>query len=38
MEEAMVKASIITPSDYVGAVMELCQNEEEHILKRLRRN
>lgn len=26
MEEPMVKASIITPSDYVGAVMELCQN------------
>lgn len=26
MEEPMVKVSIITPSDYVGAVMELCQN------------
>ncbi len=26
MEEPVVKASIITPSDYVGAVMELCQN------------
>ncbi len=26
MEEPMVKASIIAPSDYVGAVMELCQN------------
>lgn len=25
MEEPMVKASIITPSDYVGAVMDLCQ-------------
>lgn len=27
MEEPMVKASIITPSDYVGAVMELCQEK-----------
>jgi len=27
MEEPVVKASIITPSDYVGAVMELCQNK-----------
>lgn len=26
MEEPLVKASIITPSDYVGAIMELCQN------------
>lgn len=26
MEEPVVKASIITPSDYVGAVMELSQN------------
>jgi GTP-binding protein LepA len=26
MEEPIVKASIITPSDYVGAVMELCQS------------
>ncbi len=26
MEEPMVKASIITPSEYVGAVMELCQS------------
>ncbi|MEA4828281.1 MAG: translation elongation factor 4 [Clostridium sp.] len=26
MEEPVVKASIITPSDYVGSVMELCQN------------
>ena len=26
MEEPVVKASIITPSDYVGAVMELCQS------------
>ncbi|MGL5615386.1 MAG: translation elongation factor 4 [Sarcina sp.] len=25
MEEPMVKASIITPTDYTGAVMELCQ-------------
>ncbi len=25
MEEPVVKASIITPSDYVGAVMDLCQ-------------
>lgn len=25
MEEPVVRASIITPSDYVGAVMELCQ-------------
>ncbi len=25
MEEPVVKASIITPTDYVGAVMELCQ-------------
>lgn len=25
MEEPMVKASIITPSEYVGAVMDLCQ-------------
>lgn len=27
MEEPVVKAQIITPSDYVGAVMELCQNK-----------
>lgn len=27
MEEPIVKASIITPTDYVGAVMELCQNK-----------
>ncbi|KGM97918.1 GTP-binding protein LepA [Clostridium novyi A str. 4552] len=27
MEEPVVKASIITPSDFVGAVMELCQNK-----------
>lgn len=27
MEEPYVKASIICPSDYVGAVMELCQNK-----------
>jgi GTP-binding protein LepA len=26
MEEPVVKASIITPKDYVGAVMELCQD------------
>ncbi len=26
MEEPIVKASVITPSDYVGAVMELCQS------------
>lgn len=26
MEEPVVKASIITPSEYVGAVMELCQS------------
>ncbi len=26
MEEPIVKASIITPSDYVGAIMELCQS------------
>lgn len=26
MEEPIVKASIITPSDYVGSVMELCQS------------
>ncbi|PRR77253.1 Elongation factor 4 [Clostridium liquoris] len=26
MEEPVVKASIITPSDYVGTIMELCQN------------
>ena len=25
MEEPVVTASIIAPSDYVGAVMELCQ-------------
>ncbi len=27
MEEPIVKASIITPTDFVGAVMELCQNK-----------
>ncbi|TDT51111.1 translation elongation factor 4 [Fonticella tunisiensis] len=27
MEEPIVNASIICPSDYVGAVMELCQNK-----------
>ncbi|KOF57006.1 MULTISPECIES: translation elongation factor 4 [Clostridium] len=27
MEEPIVKAQIITPADYVGAVMELCQNK-----------
>ncbi|WP_234121440.1 translation elongation factor 4 [Clostridium hydrogenum] len=27
MEEPIVKAQVITPSDYVGAVMELCQNK-----------
>lgn len=26
MEEPIVKASIIAPSDYVGAIMDLCQN------------
>ena len=26
MEEPMVKASIMTPPDYVGPIMELCQN------------
>jgi GTP-binding protein LepA len=26
MEEPIVKASLITPTEYVGAVMELCQN------------
>jgi GTP-binding protein LepA len=26
MEEPVVKAAIITPSEYVGAIMELCQN------------
>ena len=26
MEEPMVKSSIITPSEYVGTIMELCQN------------
>lgn len=26
MEEPVVKAAIISPSDYVGSVMELCQN------------
>ncbi len=26
MEEPVVKASIITPTDFVGSVMELCQN------------
>ncbi len=27
MEEPMVKTSIIAPSDYVGAIMELCQDK-----------
>ncbi|MBC8590782.1 translation elongation factor 4 [Wansuia hejianensis] len=27
MEEPIVKASIMTPTDYVGAIMELCQNK-----------
>ena len=26
MEEPMVKATIMTPSEYVGSIMELCQN------------
>ena len=25
MEEPIVKASIIAPTDYVGAIMDLCQ-------------
>ena len=27
MEEPIVEASIMTPTDYVGAIMELCQNK-----------
>ncbi|MCQ4923756.1 translation elongation factor 4 [Tissierella carlieri] len=27
MEEPIVKANIMTPTDYVGAIMELCQNK-----------
>ena len=27
MEEPMVKATVITPSDFVGAIMELCQDK-----------
>ena len=27
IEEPYVKASIMTPSDYIGAIMELCQNK-----------
>lgn len=27
MEEPIVKASIMSPTDYVGAIMELCQNK-----------
>lgn len=27
MEEPIVKASIMTPTDYVGTIMELCQNK-----------
>lgn len=27
MEEPIVKASIMTPTDYVGVIMELCQNK-----------
>ena len=32
MEEPVVKASIIAPSDYVGAVMELCQERRGHFI------
>ena len=32
MEEPVVKASIIAPSDYVGAVIELCQERRGHFI------
>ena len=27
VEEPYVKASMMTPNDYVGAIMEICQNK-----------
>ncbi len=32
MEEPIVTASIMTPTDYVGTIMELCQNKRGNFL------
>ena len=31
MEEPIVNASIMTPTEYVGAIMELCQKDGAHL-------
>jgi GTP-binding protein LepA len=32
MEEPIVRANIMTPTDYVGSIMELCQNKRGHFI------